>query len=469
MPRNGAGTYSLPAGNPVVTNTTISSTWANNTLSDIGTALTQSLTKDGQTTSTANQPMGGFKFTGLGSGSAATDSINLGQAQSSASQMLAAVSGTNTITASLNPTLTAYTSGQTFRFVASASNTGAVTININGLGAKSITRNGTTALITGDILINALYEITYDGTQFQIVNSSLGFQGGTVPNATTFTSPVQVNNDVYINGGTLRLTKGADVASATALPLITDGNYFDVTGTTTITSFNSVGVGTQVVLKFNGILTLTHNATDLILPSGANITTAAGDVAGFVEYASGDYRCLWYTKANGLSVAGGITASTVVATTSGTSIDFGNGSNGVTFPTTTKRVTMMFNVVSTSGTSVPIIQLGDSGGIENTGYTALGGSFAAAGSTGVLSSTAGFPITNTTAATDTYSGTVVFTLLDSANNTWTASGSLNKNGTTVASTQGVKSTSATFDRIRLTTVGGTDTFDAGSVSIFYES
>jgi hypothetical protein len=99
--------------------------------------------------------------------------------------------------------------------------------------------------------------------------------------------------------GLLTTAKGADVASATTLPLIADGNYFDVTGTTTITAFASLGVGTWIGLHFDGILTLTHNATDLILPSGANITTAAGDEAIFVEYATGDWRCVSYTRASG--------------------------------------------------------------------------------------------------------------------------------------------------------------------------
>ena len=60
MSRNGSGTYSLPAGNPVVTGTTITSTWANNTLNDIATALTGSLAADGQTTATGALQMGGF-------------------------------------------------------------------------------------------------------------------------------------------------------------------------------------------------------------------------------------------------------------------------------------------------------------------------------------------------------------------------------------------------------------------------
>jgi hypothetical protein len=99
------------------------------------------------------------------------------------------------------------------------------------------------------------------------------------------------------NSNILKLDKGADIASATALVLGTDGNYFDVTGTTTITSISTVKAGTQVLLQFDGALTLTHHATDLVLPGGLNITTAAGDHALFVEYATGDWRLVYYTRA----------------------------------------------------------------------------------------------------------------------------------------------------------------------------
>ena len=75
MSRNGSGVYSLPAGNPVVTNTTISSTWANNTLSDIATALTDSLAADGQTTATGNLQMGNNKITGLATLTVSTDAV----------------------------------------------------------------------------------------------------------------------------------------------------------------------------------------------------------------------------------------------------------------------------------------------------------------------------------------------------------------------------------------------------------
>jgi len=79
MSRNGSGVYSLPAGNPVVTGTTISSSWANTTLSDIASALTGSVAADGQTPMTGNLQMGSNKVTGLAAGTLSTDAVNLGQ------------------------------------------------------------------------------------------------------------------------------------------------------------------------------------------------------------------------------------------------------------------------------------------------------------------------------------------------------------------------------------------------------
>lgn len=98
---------------------------------------------------------------------------------------------------------------------------------------------------------------------------------------------------------------GPDIASATALPYPAYGTYSDVTGTTTITSMATSGIlGTVVKRHFDGILTLTHHATDLILPGGVNITTAAGDEAEFVEYASGDWRCTKYTEFHNATILG---------------------------------------------------------------------------------------------------------------------------------------------------------------------
>ena len=172
MSFNGSGTFVINStGQPVVTGTVISSTAFNALTADLATGLSTTMTKDGQTTATANIPMGTFKFTDLGTGSAATDSANISQVQSSFGSFLT-VSGTDTITATVSPSLTAYAVGQMFAFVAAATNTGAVTINISSLGAKSITKSGTTALIASDLTANYLYVIVYDGTQFQLVGVS---------------------------------------------------------------------------------------------------------------------------------------------------------------------------------------------------------------------------------------------------------------------------------------------------------
>jgi hypothetical protein len=94
MPRNGVGTYTLPAGNPVVTGTVISVTWSNTTLADIADALTNSLAADGQTVVQADLPMNSKKITGLAAGTASTDAVNKGQLDARA------LSGTYTPTAS---------------------------------------------------------------------------------------------------------------------------------------------------------------------------------------------------------------------------------------------------------------------------------------------------------------------------------------------------------------------------------
>lgn len=172
MARNGSGTYSLPAGNPVVTGTTISSTWANNTLTDIASALTGSLAADGQTTPTGNLPMGGFAHTTVGSATVRNMYATMGQVQDSTANYLTSVVGTNAITASAPYGLTGFGAGMKFTFVATGNNTGATTLNVNSSGAIPVTKNGTTALSAGDIKSGSAYEVVYDGTQYQLINPS---------------------------------------------------------------------------------------------------------------------------------------------------------------------------------------------------------------------------------------------------------------------------------------------------------
>jgi hypothetical protein len=90
------------------------------------------------------------------------------------------------------------------------------------------------------------------------------------------------------------------------------GNTVHITGTTTITSFGTAAAGVERKVVFDGALTLTHNATSLILPTGANITTAAGDAAVFVSEGSGNWRCHAYNRADGTSLGGSTIANDAV-------------------------------------------------------------------------------------------------------------------------------------------------------------
>jgi hypothetical protein len=152
--------------------------------------------------------------------------------------------------------------------------------------------------------------------------------------------------------------------------------------------------------------------------------------------------------------------ATAVATTSGTSIDF------TSIPSWVRRITVLFTSVSTSGTSPVQIQLGDSGGFETTGYTGTAVAIVSTNSLNIASYTSGavlIGILDTTVR----SGSMVITNIDG--NQWQFS-SINANDDVgyLGWTSAIKTLSATLDRVRLTTINGTDTFDAGSVNIIYE-
>lgn len=152
----------------------------------------------------------------------------------------------------------------------------------------------------------------------------------------------------------------------------------------------------------------------------------------------------------------GITSGTAVASTSGTSIDF------TSIPSWVKRITVMFNGVSTSGTSNIQIQLGDSGGIETSGYL---GSAWQANTTNTNMST-GLLVSPTNGASLVYYGGIVLNLLGS--NAWTAFGNVCTTAPAGNIMGGTKTLTDTLTQVRITTVNGTDTFDAGSVNIMYE-
>jgi hypothetical protein len=151
----------------------------------------------------------------------------------------------------------------------------------------------------------------------------------------------------------------------------------------------------------------------------------------------------------------GLTSATAQASTSGTSINF----TGI--PSYVKRITVMLSGVSTSATSNMQLQVG-SGSFLTSGYN----STANAGA-GVVNASTGFIITQTITAATSQSGIVTLAALGS--NNWVANGVLAFSNASVANTSGGNVTlGGTLDRLRITTVNGTDTFDAGSINILYE-
>ena len=159
---------------------------------------------------------------------------------------------------------------------------------------------------------------------------------------------------------------------------------------------------------------------------------------------------------NSGAVYNGIASGTAVASTSGTSIDF------TSIPSWVKRITVMFAGVSTNGTSGYLIQIG-AGSVTTSGYLSNVSASSAAGV-----STSGFLLcTNFTSSTN-QSGIVTIATIGS--NTWVESSTISPNAGSYNVSIGVGNITlgGTLDRVRITTVNGTDTFDAGSINILYE-
>ena len=333
---------------------------------------------------------------------------------------LSSIAGTNTITAGATPPLTAYATGSIYSFIAANTNTGAATLSIDGLTATSITKNGSVALSAGDIQIGKMTLVEYDGTTFQLINNIV--YGGSITNGTivSLTAPISV-----ANGGT---------------------------GLATITA-NNVLLGNNTA----ALQTVAPGTTGNVLVSDGTTwkssTTFAPTAIGQIPFSTDGTSYVATQK---------IVQSTLQASTSGTNIDF------TSIPSWVKRITVMFNGVSTNGVSNIIIQIGTSGGIQTTGYVGAGTFLATGASVFGTAFTTGFGY-RTENATATYSGATQILLCDTSSGLWVASGTLGSTSTIAGyTTGGAKTLSGTLDRVRITTVGGTDTFDAGSINIMYE-
>jgi hypothetical protein len=189
-------------------------------------------------------------------------------------------------------TITAYEDGPLFGVDFHVTCGASPTINVDGFGAKALKWPNGTALAAGDVVTGQKAILTYDGTDMIVLSAS-----GNVAakNIGADAGEIAVNEQDW--------TAIASAATVNIGAAATE--RVNITGTTTITAFDTVTAGLSREVRFDGALTLTHNGTSLILPSAVNITTAAGDVAKFVSEGSGNWRCLNYSPASGYSVAGG--------------------------------------------------------------------------------------------------------------------------------------------------------------------
>jgi hypothetical protein len=211
---------------------------------------------------------------------------------------------------------------------------------------------------------------------------------------------------------------------------------------------------TESILDPAGIVTAIANG-------GTGATTATAALTALLPSQSGNAGKALVTdgSAAAWNTVSGITNSTAVASTSGTSIDF------ISIPAGVKRVTVMFNGVSTNGTSNYQVQLG-AGSITTSGYAAT----ITTGQTGVVtaSATTGHVVAASVSITSLLNGHCVLTNI--SGNTWVGSSLLLATGATLYAMGASNiSLSGTLDRVRITTVGGTNTFDAGSINISWES
>lgn len=386
MSRDGSGNYTRVPGSAYTNGTIADGAELDAEINDIATALTQSIAKDGQTVPTANLPMGGYKHTNVNTASARTEYARASQVQDGALTYLSSVSGADTITASAPIGLSAYAAGQEFHFVAAGDNTGAVTLNINSLGAKDVTKRGTTALASGDIKSGQVVLVEYDGTRFQVVS--------------------QVDDAVRR------------------------------TGDQTIAGVKTFSSSPIVPAPTTGLQAANKNYADTV---AATLVNAA--------------------------VAPATLAPTLLAAISGTGISASGAAIDVpSIESWARRVTIVFQGLSVNGTSSIMVQIGDAGGIEASGY--LGSSSVI--STGVASTayTTGFGL-RTSADADVISGAMVLTRL--SGNLWVASATYAfENAAATGTSGGAKTLTDTLTQIRITTVGGANLFDFGSINVLYE-
>jgi hypothetical protein len=227
LPYNGAGQFSLVYNwqTDAANGLNISSSRMEGQDADIAAGLSICLTKDGQQQAAANLPMGGFTLTNIANAIAQKQPISVQDFQNGTPTWLGTVSGIDTISGAANIATAAYAKGQKFRGITAGANaTSAVTLNVKGLGAVPVVKNGSSALAPGDFATGQIFEVSYDGTNFQVTGANNGHgalinvqlitaSGTYTPTAGATNGFAWVQGDGGAGGGTINLNGNFTLAA----------------------------------------------------------------------------------------------------------------------------------------------------------------------------------------------------------------------------------------------------------------
>lgn len=386
----------------------------------------------------------------------------------------------NTITPS------SYVDGVQFGFITTKPNTGPSTANFQGLGVRSLKFPGGVDPQAGDIsgrvyliydAANGWMEIQRKATgappQLRTISASVLSNALTVgmqPDILDFRAASlgsgTVNRRTVTTALSLSVPAGATLGTQNGVQNQIAVLAIDNAGTVQLGVVNMAGginLDETTLINTTAITSGSNSAT--VVYSSSALVGVPFRVVGFVQSTQA-VAGTWVTVPSAVQGQGGqaiigaakISLAAVQTTTSGTAIDY----TGI--PAGTKRITVIFNQVSISGTNFAQVQLGTAGGVVATGYLATGALLGAAPT--FFSFTTGFGLLSGAAA-NVFNGQV--TLTHQGNNVWAASGVLGlSNVIYVCNIGGVIALPGVLDRVRLSTGNGTDTFDLGTVNILFE-